>query len=111
MGVSGGVIPQRGDEGAAANRVVVDRLDLVKVFVEGVDWVGGWGKRQIIDLERAIGYGGDKERVVVDAIDGVEEGEFYERGGRSGSKVEDVDVAGFFWVVAHIRLGLSECGG
>ena len=110
MGVSCGVIPQRGDEGVVADRVVVDGLDLARAFVEGADQVGGWGKRQIVDLERAISYGGDKERVVVDAIDGVEEGEFYERGGRSGSKVED-DATGFFWVVAHIRLGLSKCGG
>ena len=96
MDVSGGVILQRGDDGVAADEVVVDGLDLARAFVEGADWVGGWGKRQIVDLERAIGYGGDKERVVVDAVDGVEEGEFYERGGWSGSKVEDVDATGFF---------------
>ena len=45
MGVSGGVIPQRGDEGVVADKVVVDGLDLVRAFVEGADWVGGWGKR------------------------------------------------------------------
>ena len=90
MGVSGGVIPQRGDEGVAADGVVVDGLDLARAFVEGADRVGGQGKRQIVDLERAIGYGGNKERVAVDAVDGVEEGEFYEMGGRSGSKVNDM---------------------
>ena len=90
MGVSGGVIPQRGDEGVAADGVVVDGLDLARALVEGADRVGGQGKRQIVDLERAIGYGGNKERVVVDAVDGVEEGEFYEMGGRSGSKVNDM---------------------
>ena len=105
MDVSGG------DDGVAADEVVVDGLDLARAFVEGADWVGGWGKRQIVDLERAISYGSNKERVVVDAVDGVEEDEFYERGGRSGSKVEDVDAARFFQVVAQIKLGLSEYGG
>ena len=41
MGVSGGVIPQRGDEGVAADGVVVDGLDLARAFVEGADRVGG----------------------------------------------------------------------
>ena len=39
MGASGGVIPR------AVNGVVVNGLDLARVFVEGVDWVGGWEKR------------------------------------------------------------------
>ena len=41
MGVSGGVIPQRGDEGVAVDGVVVDGLDLARAFVEGADRVGG----------------------------------------------------------------------
>ena len=66
--------------------------------VEGANWVGGWEKKQIVDLEKAIDYGSDKEKIIVDTIGCVKEGEFYKRGGRSGSKVEDVDATGFFWV-------------
>ncbi|KAM3748351.1 hypothetical protein ACB098_05G102300 [Castanea mollissima] len=95
-----GVVPGGGDEGVAADGVVVDGLDLARVFLEGADRVGGGGKREVVDLERAVGYGGDEERVVglgpgdvVDAVGGVEGGELYERGGRSGREVEDVDAA------------------
>ena len=92
MGVSGGVIP------LATDGVVVKGLDLARVFMEGADWVGGWEKRQIVDLEKSIDYGSDKEKIVVDTIGCVKEGEFYKRGGMSGSKVKDVDATGFFWV-------------
>ena len=94
------VIPGGGDEGVAADGVVVDELDLASVLVEGADRVGSGGKREVVDLERAVGYGGDEERVVglgpgdvVDAIGGVEGGDLYERGGRSGREVEDVEAA------------------
>jgi len=49
------------------------------VFVEGADRVGGRGKREVVDLERAVGYGGDEEGVVGlgpgDVVDAVGEGD------------------------------------
>ena len=81
-----GVVPGGGDERVTADGVVVNRLDLASVFLERADWIGGRREREVVDLDRAVGDGGDKEGIVgfrpgeiVNAVGGVEGSDLGER--------------------------------
>ncbi|PON87316.1 hypothetical protein TorRG33x02_169520, partial [Trema orientale] len=98
-----GVVPRRGDEGIASDRVVIGGLDLAGVLVEGANWVGGRGQGEVVELDGAIGYGGNDEVVVglgpgdiVHAVGGVVRGELGDGcwgGARRGGEFEDVEAA------------------
>ncbi|GER24504.1 NAD-dependent glycerol-3-phosphate dehydrogenase family protein [Striga asiatica] len=74
-----GVIPRRAQERVLPDGVEVDAVALARVLVERTDRVGGRRQGRVVDLERAVGDGGDDERIVgfrpaevVDAVGGVE---------------------------------------
>ena len=95
-----GVVPGGGEEGVAAEGVVVGGVDLAGVLAEGADGVGGRGEGGVVELDGAVGDGGDDEGVVglgegevVDAVGGVVGGELGEGLGRVGGEGEDVEAA------------------
>lgn len=96
-----GVVPGGGEEGVAADGVVVGGVDLAGVLVEGADGVGGWREGEVVELDGAVGYGGDDDGVVrfrpgevVDAVGGVVGDELGDRGeGGVRGEVEDVEAA------------------
>ncbi|KAK3431196.1 hypothetical protein EUGRSUZ_E02750 [Eucalyptus grandis] len=95
-----GVVPGGGEEGVAAGGVVVDALDLAGVLVEGAERVAGGREGGVVELDGAVGDGGDEEGVVrfrpgdvVDAVGGVEGGDLGDGGARGGRQGEDVEAA------------------
>ena len=95
-----GVVPGGGEEGVTADGVVVGGVDLAGVFLEGADGVGGWGEGQVVELNGAVGDGGDDDGVVgfgpghvVDAVGGVVGDQLRDGEGRLRGEVEDVEAA------------------
>lgn len=95
-----GVIPGSRDEGVTADGVVIGGVNLAGVFLEGADGVGGGGESEVVELDGAVGDGGDDEGFVgfrpgevVDAVSGVVSDELGDGDGGVRGEVEDVETA------------------
>lgn len=90
-----GIVPRGSQKGVATNRVVVSRVNLTSMFVEGSNGIRCGRKSEVIELDRAIGNGGDKKGVVrfgprdvVDSVGGVKGDVLGD--GAGGIEIEDV---------------------
>lgn len=92
-----GVVPRSRKKRIPSYGIIIRRVGLARVLVEGSDRVRGRREGEVVELDGAVGDGGDEEGVVglgpgdvVDAVGGVEGGNF---GDGSGGEVEDVEAA------------------
>lgn len=91
-----GIIPRRAQKRILPDGIEIDAVALASVLVERSDRICRRRQREVVDLQRAIGHGGDDERVVrfrpadvVDSVGCVEGGAL----GDGGAELEDVDPA------------------
>lgn len=91
------IIPGRGDEGVATQGVPIDGVYLAGMFLEGPYGVLRDGEVEVVELEGAVGDGGDEEGVVGLGPGGVVDGVGCVEGDGVGEEVglefEDVEAA------------------
>lgn len=94
-----GVVPRSREKRIPSHRIIIRRVGLARVLVERSNRVRGRREGEVVELDGAVGDGGDEEGVVglgpgdvVDPVGGVEGGDFGDGSG-GGGEVEDVEAA------------------